>query len=170
MVVENGTGLSDADSYVDVDFADNYYSARGETFWADLTDEKKEVYLIVATDFIDKEFDFYGKALNEEQALSFPRLELALKDGRKVSGVPTVIKQAVCEAVKIVKDGIDLFLSQSENGAVTSEHIGDLSFTYDVSKKVEDKSLYDSINSRLRGLYRDTNKKRIFSMQVLRAR
>ena len=155
MVVENGTGLNDADSYVDVDFADNYYSARGETFWADLTDKKKEVYLIVATDFIDKEFDFYGKAL---------------KDGRKATGVPTVIKQAVCEAVKIVKDGTDLFLSQSENGAVTSEHIGELSFTYDVSKKVEDKSLYDSINSRLRGLYRDSNKKRIFSMQVLRAR
>ena len=41
MIVENGTGLPNADSYVSVEFADSYFSARGVSGWDALTDEQK---------------------------------------------------------------------------------------------------------------------------------
>ena len=37
--VEDGTGIADADSYVAVEFADDYFSARGVSAWADLEAE-----------------------------------------------------------------------------------------------------------------------------------
>ena len=42
MIVENGTGLPNADSYVSVEFADSYFSARGVSAWVALTQTQKE--------------------------------------------------------------------------------------------------------------------------------
>ena len=50
MVVEDGTGLSNADSFVSVAYADTYFSTRGVSAWASLTN--KEALLIKATDYI----------------------------------------------------------------------------------------------------------------------
>ena len=42
MIVENGTGLTDSNSYVSVVFADDYFSARGVSGWDALTVQQKE--------------------------------------------------------------------------------------------------------------------------------
>lgn len=103
-----------------------------------------------------------------EQALQFPRLNCIDNDGYKVEGVPVNLKKAVCESALLINTDGDLFGSAESNGAVTSEHIGSISFTYDVSQKKKDVTLYDSINLRLRGLYIDTNKSSILSMEIKR--
>ena len=61
MIVEDGTGLPNADSYVSVEFADTYFSARGVSVWATLTNTVKEQLLIKATDFIDNIYQWNGK-------------------------------------------------------------------------------------------------------------
>ena len=167
MVVEDGTIVENANSYVTADFADAYFAERGEASWAELSDEEKEFALTKATDFIDASFKWRGKRSTQEQPLKFPRVDLVDTDGYEVVGVPAAIKQAVCEAALMVKDGKELFLTKNENGAVTSETIGSLSFSYDNSKLKDDVSLYDSINLRLRGLVYD-NKSRIISGKVER--
>ena len=168
MVVEDGTGLIDSNSYVSLEYADDYFTSHGVSIWSEKTEEEKEILLVKATDYIDNIFDWNGIKSTKEQGLNFPRLGLFDKDGYKVEDVPKQLKDSVCEAVTVVMSDKELFQSASENGAVISEHIGSLSFTYDVSQKIKDSTLYESINSRLRGLFRDTSKSKIYSGKVLR--
>lgn len=170
MIVENGTGLENADSYVSVEFADNYFLARGISEWADFDDKTKENALVRATDYIDNIFQWYGQKSNNAQTLRFPRKNLFDYEGNKIDGIPNCLKQAVCDAAILSSGGTELFQTSEANGDVVSEKIGELSFTY--SKKsnnvVACSSLYDSINTKLRGLFKDTSKNRIVTGKVVR--
>lgn len=168
MTVEDGTGLEDADSYVSIEYADTYFASRGFD-WSTLSNDEKCQLLIKATDYIDNIYEWYGIKKTQAQSLRFPRKNLRDIDGYEVSDIPVRLKQAVCEAVKILVDGSDLFVTASENGAVTSEKIGELSFSYDVSQKVKDETLYDAMNKRLRGLYKDKSKSQIFTGSIERS-
>lgn len=161
MIVEYGLGLDNANSYVDVDYADNYFSVRGAKSWEDLDTETKQVCLVKATDYIDNVFDWNGTKSTKEQALKFPRKNLIDSDGFEVLGIPLCLKDAVCECAVKVSENAELYQTAETNGAVISEKIGELAFTYDVSQKAKDKTLYDVINLKLRGLYKDKNSSRI---------
>lgn len=153
MTVEDGTGLVNADSYVDIAFADAYLASMGVTAWQSLQQDKKGVLLVKATDYVDNTYRWRGRKLTQEQALQFPREGLVDNDGNDVTGIPRALKQAVCMAASVLITEDSLYAVEESNGAVVSERIGQLAFTYDVSKKVKGSSLYDSINLRLRGLY-----------------
>ena len=168
MIVETGNGFSDANSYVSVVYGDNYFSARGNTAWEELSEETKEMCLIKATDFVDSSFQWRGKKATQEQSLCFPRINLVDDDGYKVEGIPENLKKAVCECASIISTGKEMFSTQNENGAVTSEKIGELAFTYDVAQKIKDTTVYDAINLRLRGLYVDKSKGQILTGGVIR--
>lgn len=171
MIVENGTGLSDADSYVSIEFADDYFSARGVSAWADLETEVKEQSLIKATDFIDSIYQWNGKKEFENQALRFPRLNIRDYEGSEIKGIPNCLKQAVCDAASLVSNGTELFQTKNENGDVVSETITTLSFTYsksDKSEKTTSTTLYDAINTKLRGLFRESSSYRVVSGKVER--
>lgn len=74
LVVEDGTGLANADSYVSLTDAAAYATARGLTWTG--TDAEKEVALRVATSFIDANYRgrFSGRRLRGyAQALEWPR-------------------------------------------------------------------------------------------------
>ena len=51
LVIEDGTGKSNAESYISVADADTYHSNRGNTDWAALTTAEKERLLRIATDY-----------------------------------------------------------------------------------------------------------------------
>lgn len=91
LVVEDGTGLSNANTYVDVTYADTYFSTRGITAWASLTN--KEALLIQATDYLEAVYSesWKGEKLLDTQSLSFPRVI----DG--VTVFPERLKYAQCE-------------------------------------------------------------------------
>lgn len=163
LVVEDGTGLTDSNSYVSVDSADAYFSARGVSEWDSLKTSAKESALIRATDYVDNIFQWYGKKLKSGQSLRFPRSGLYDYEGSEIIGIPERLKQAVCDAAVLVSGGTELFQTKEANGDVTSEKIGELSFTYSKSQSgaVTGISLYDSINTKLRGLYKDTSKNKI---------
>ena len=171
MIVEDGTGLNDANSYASVEFADDYFSARGVSEWAELETEVKEQSLIKATDYIDSIFQWYGKKEFEHQALRFPRVNIRDYEGAEIKGIPLCLKQAVCEAAMIVSNGTELFQTKNENGDVVSETITSLSFTYaknESSEKTTSTTLYDAINTKLSGLFRENLSNRIISGKVER--
>ena len=169
MIVEDGTGLTDSNSYVSVVFADDYFSARGVSEWADLETEVKEQLLIKATDFIDNIYQWNGKRQFKTQALRFPRVDIRDYEGTEIKGIPTCLKQAVCDA-SLIANGGELFQTQEANGQVVSEKIGELAFTYANGKKetVTSATLYDSINTKLRGLFVDKSQSKIISGKVER--
>jgi hypothetical protein len=168
MVVETGEIIENADSYVDIDFADNYFSSRGESSWTGLSTENKEYALIKGTDFVDSSFDWYGKKSTSEQCLNFPRLNLFDKDGYEINGIPSRLKKAVCIAALMISQGTDLFQVHESNGVLASESIGSVSFSYNNSLRETDKTLYDSINLLLRGLYVDYSKSQLHTLRIRR--
>lgn len=97
--VEDGTGLADSNSYIDIEFADEYHSDRGNEDWQ-ATDEAKEKLLIKATDYIDMRYgpSFKGQRLESAtQALRFPRAYLYNDEGDLLEGIPAALKKATAE-------------------------------------------------------------------------
>ena len=70
-VVEDGTGLENANSFCSVAFADSYFSDRGIAAWTG-SNTVKEQALVRATDYISNRFTFRRDPYSEEQALPFP--------------------------------------------------------------------------------------------------
>lgn len=120
-VVEDGNGLSDANSYVDLAFADDYFLTRAISAWTG-ADAVKQAALIRATDYIDTVFGtkFKGTVAfstgdpTVDQALAFPRdmrvpyvgsydtfmsSAVGLYSGPldKPVVIPTALKKATCE-------------------------------------------------------------------------
>lgn len=106
-VVEDGTGLETSTSYVDVAFADDYFTTRGVTSWGAKTQAEKEVALILATEYADLRWGskLQGRPLISAQALEFPRRSCYDRYGRLQEGVPADWKKAVCEYALKTFDG-----------------------------------------------------------------
>jgi hypothetical protein len=120
-IVEDGTGLVNANSYCDLAFAANYFEERNITVWDTFTDDNQKASLIVATDYIEMRFksQFKGYKYISTQSLSFPSVTIDNKaidyfiydviDPELVIGVetPIAIKRATCEyAIRHAKGGI----------------------------------------------------------------
>lgn len=90
---EDGTGISNANSFVTVAYADLYYADRLNLVWAALTTAQKESYLIQATSYIDSVYglDFKGTTSFDTQSLCFPRTI------DSVLTYPNKLLQATCE-------------------------------------------------------------------------
>lgn len=72
MAINNTLKSPTANSYVTLDFVNQYHTDRGNIDWAG-TDEAKTHAIIKATDYLDRHFEFKGEKSTSEQALKFPR-------------------------------------------------------------------------------------------------
>lgn len=68
---EDGTGLTDANSYVPLAFADQYFLDRANVAWTG-ADGDKQSALVRATDYVEGRFRFKGESFLTTQALFFP--------------------------------------------------------------------------------------------------
>ncbi len=125
LVVEDGTGLANAESYVSVAYADQHCVRFGHASWAALTETAKEVALRKATRYIDGRYRFLGRKLFEIQALQWPRETLS-EDWRWP--VRKVQEATVELAVKAAASA--LYVDQSPNG-VRVEQVGPIRTEYD---------------------------------------
>lgn len=128
MTVEDGTGLSTAQSYVSVADADTYHTAHGNTTWTGV-DALKEAALVRATQALDARYSWQGFRLVETQALDWPRYDAYDVDGYYLSGVPQGIKDALCELalLELVTPGE---LTESVEVSVKREKVGVLETEY----------------------------------------
>ncbi len=94
MIVEDGTNVTDADSYVSVSYADDYHSNRGNTAWTG-TDTVKEQALIKATDYVQQRYNgkWQSTPTYTNQSLDWPRFNVKNVDSNEI---PNRLKQAVC--------------------------------------------------------------------------
>jgi hypothetical protein len=128
IIVEDGTGLVAAESYVSVADLKVYADGRGLVY-AGSADSVLEQKLREATGYIDSEFRFKAARLLAAQALEFPRDGLVDWSGHDVTGVPKRVKDACCElAIKAIAG--PLFSDADRGGMVKSESVGPISVTY----------------------------------------
>lgn len=73
IVVEDGTGLANADVYVAQVDADAYFAKRNNAVWAATTADQKAAALVAATTYLDRRYKFKGYKLTTTQALEWPR-------------------------------------------------------------------------------------------------
>lgn len=103
-VVEDGTGLDDANAYITVQEFKDYHDDRGNDYStfgsAPPTDQEIEKSIVSATDYIDNNFgsSFMGcrEFPENPQALYFPRTNIWV-DGQQLPNIPTQLKNATAE-------------------------------------------------------------------------
>ena len=125
-VVETGAALSNSTSYVSIAEYKQYYENRGIDYTA-VADATIQAKLNIATEYIDNNYTFAGRIVDEDQALSFPRCGL-YKNGIAIDSdvIPQDLKDAVCYIADKVKNGN---IEQVDDG-VKSESFGPVSKTY----------------------------------------
>lgn len=101
LVIEDGTGVENADSYVTITYVNDYHTARGATKWTG-ADSLKEQCIRRATDYIEKRFGhrFRGVKQSRAQALSWPRFNAKDNSGflyNEEDIIPRKLKMAVAE-------------------------------------------------------------------------
>ena len=136
LVVEDGSIVAGAESFVTVAAASTYHSNRGNTAWAALaSDAVREQCLRKATDYMEQMYRsrWKGFRVSSLQVLSWPRADVELVDGpyrNTVANniVPDEVKNACSElALKAATAELAPDLTQ----AVLSETVGPISTSYD---------------------------------------
>lgn len=106
-IVEDGTGKSNATSYVSLDEAEDYYTpdVNFAAAWTALDDEKKEAYLAWATRILDQKTTWRGTLVSATQGLRWPRYRAMNRDGLYIDAdeIPEEVKAATCELVKYLQ-------------------------------------------------------------------
>ena len=136
LVIEDGTGLTNSESYVDESYVDAYFLKRGNTEWDSITN--KESRIVLAMDFIENNYTYLGTKLVSTQSLSFPRLI----NGETV--YPIAIKNALCELALKANNG-DLL--QDTGKTTIREKVGTLEIEYDANQ--DDLTSYNYVNKLL---------------------
>lgn len=131
-VAEDGTGVENATSYVAVEAADAYWTARNNSSWGTVAAEAKQAALLQATAFVEGSYrgSWSGTIAKEEQGLAWPRVGASDPDGRTLRGVPRQISDAVCELALEALSG-PLLPALDRGGRVKRETIGPITTEYD---------------------------------------
>jgi hypothetical protein len=153
LIVEGGTGLPEANAYIDVAYVDTYFLGERFAKWETLEQGEQERLIIGATVYIDIAFDWYGNRKTPEQGLSWPRSGVSF-DGFPVDGVPVRVKKAAAETVWLLIEGEELFSTESDT-EIASEQVDIIKVSYRDPGKNEPQaaSRFDVLNKLLRGLY-----------------
>ena len=127
LVVEDGTGLSNADSYVSVEEADAYHLLYGNDEWATLAN--KEVLLRRASRDIDLMFGtrYQSRPFLTTQSLLWPRIPYYSSPYVEVIGVSQTLKNAVME-LALIEATTDVLGPDDFSGNIKSstKKVGDL--------------------------------------------
>lgn len=118
LIVEDGTGVADANAYATVLQADAYHEGRlHSSTWNGASPDTKAQALVMATRFLDANVTWQGERLQIDQALAWPRSGVEW-DGHPVptNMLPRPVRDATCELAR-------LLIEQDLQGEQTSDNI-----------------------------------------------
>lgn len=120
-IVEDGTGLSNANTYVSIAEADAYLEEFGTpATWAAATEEQKRIACKKATRYMDLHYVWAGTRRVVDQALGFPQVGIEDRDGNVVSceSVPVKAKQCCIYLASRVIEGDDLMAVEETEASI----------------------------------------------------
>jgi hypothetical protein len=129
LIVEDGTKVVGANSYLTLAEAEGYHSLYGNTDWADAADDEvRKQALVLATKAVDL---LYGSKYlsfmypDSNQPLLFPRAYFWDNTGRIIPEhtIPLSLKDAVSEIALMQINGANIFPMQSTSGLVKSDNV-----------------------------------------------
>lgn len=121
LIVEDGSGVENADSYLSVADADSHHADRGNAGWTG-DGAAKEAALRKATDYLGQAYRlrWLGARVEAGQALDWPRAGLATIGG---GVVPDEVRRATAE-LALVALGAELNPPLARGGRVKREKVG----------------------------------------------
>lgn len=140
LIVEDGTGLADAESFASVAEATEYHAARGNAAWAALaSDTLREQLLRKATDYMEAIYrtQWAGTRTKATQALSWPRYDVPLPDVLALGDVQqfvewTIVPKPVKNAcAELALRAITADLAPDIGRQKSSVKVGPIDVTYD---------------------------------------
>ena len=135
LVVEDGTGLSNAASYASLAEAEAYIKDMPlgvQTLWSTLDDDVKESLLIYATRILDQRVRWHGSKAVPDSSLRWPRSYVVDRDELPVAAdiVPLAVKAATAElALWFSVDGRNPFTISDSQG-IQAFTVDVISITY----------------------------------------
>lgn len=138
LIVEDGTGLADAEAYASVAFADDYVAkfsvnaaGTAPATWTGASETQKENALRIGAQYLETTFGprFKGQPLVATQALHFPATGVTLPSGITMASdiVPPGMARANVEAALEFIAGSDLFVGEVDQsvagGTLTAETV-----------------------------------------------
>jgi hypothetical protein len=128
LIIEDGSGKADADSYQTVAAFKLYCDDRGMSY-AGHSDADIERALRQGTNYIDTAFRYKGNRSLASQALEFPRSNLVDWSGFTITGLPVRVVRA-CSELAFRALSQPLMEDLDRGGKVVSESVGSISVTY----------------------------------------
>lgn len=166
LIVQNDDGLvAGANSYIDVDYFNEYHSARGVAV-DDFEIEQIEPAIIKATDYIDSNFVYKGSSLNgRDQTTQWPRSGATDAQGYYVEGIPREVKAAAAEyAIRAISSDLLPDPVYDQSGRTVSEKttvVGPITTTvkYAVSDSINQPQApsYPAVDSLIDGFTNQSN-------------
>lgn len=128
IIVEDGSGVPNANSYIDLQYAKDYLEERGHKI---PSDEELAPMLINAIDFMESLTRYKGTRTHQDQELQFPRSGLC-DDGIEIVGntIPQDIKRAQAQLVADTVDSGKPLLSTKSTYALKKRILGPLTQEY----------------------------------------
>lgn len=131
LIIENGTGLANAESLCSVEYANAFHKAMGNEAWSNYSTPQKEVFLRRATMYLRHAYShaWKGERVKAEQKLDWPRIH-ADAHGFRIH--PDTIPQEPIDATAILAlKAADGPLMPDLERAVLREKVGTLEVEYD---------------------------------------
>jgi len=126
LIVEDGSVVANAESYISVANADTYIASYlNSSTWTAQSTASKERFLRRATQYVDNRYgpDFSGDRVDSDQVLDWPRANASIEGYLFESdAIPQQLKDAVCEVATKLNDGV-LLTTDSEDGNIESEMV-----------------------------------------------
>lgn len=130
LIVEDGTGLSAAESYISTADADTYIAAykMPSTAWSAATTATKEIAARQATQYLDGAYAWLGEQTLTTQALRWPRSYTGtIHDAT----IPERLKRACAEVMLLIVEGETINKNVSRDDRVKSASVDVISVTYE---------------------------------------
>lgn len=130
IIVEDGSGVANANSYVSVDDARTYAKNRGVELPAD--NDEVAAMLIKSTDYLEAQACRYqGKPTSSTQSLQWPRTGVVLNCDEVPSNViPKSLISAQIQLAMAINAGFDLQPNVSPQDYVIKEKVGPIETQY----------------------------------------
>ncbi|MCE2518033.1 MAG: hypothetical protein J4F41_09470 [Alphaproteobacteria bacterium] len=92
-------------SYVPQAEANTWFQERDHADWAELPEKSRAAYLLKASEWIDRYFQFRGRKQDALQVRSWPRIDAYADDGTALTGIPPELREAVLVLAPVFAEG-----------------------------------------------------------------
>ncbi len=154
LVVETGSVVAGANSYVTLAEARNYATARGITLSA--TDSVVEAQLIKAMDYLEAKRSFYqGSKTSLTQVLQWPRTSVTIDDvDFSANAIPNELKSAQIQLAIEVANGVDIMPTRQAGQFVKREKVGPIETEFSETVGVTVEPTLTAVEALLEPLYK----------------